>query len=346
MHLDSETLAQKPREGWSFWHLLGGVLALAVLVYLAALALVLLVPEQNDYALASNLKHDRLEALSGNRVVLVGGSNLAFGIDSKAIEAAVGCPVVNMGMNGYFGVRFMLEEVAPRLRAGDVVVLAFEWDNYFKSVDGTSSNLLVVSKANPRAFAALTWPQRWDIAVNGVPYAARQKALRLVGDGLSTLDTVVRGDRDDDDEDNFIHRFETLAGFNPEGDLVSHLGVPWPFGFEQGIVSNAIDPQVMPMIVNFVDRMESRGVRVLLSYTPLMRTFYDGHTQELQAVYRNMLAELPGRVPRKPQDYVFDTDHFFDTVYHLNAEGRQVRSAMLAEDIVAGSPTTCGGGMS
>src|SRR5690606_26128837 len=156
-------------------------------------------------------------ALSGNRVVLVGGSNLAFGIDSKAIEAAVGCPVVNMGMNGYFGVRFMLEEVAPRLRAGDVVVLAFEWDNYFKSVDGTSSNLLVVSKANPRAFAALTWPQRWDIAVNGVPYAARQKALRLVGDGLSTLDTVVRGDRDDDDEDNFIHRFETLAGFNPEG---------------------------------------------------------------------------------------------------------------------------------
>src|SRR5690554_8180171 len=97
MHSDSETLAQKPREGWSFWHLLGGVLALAVLVYLAALALVLLVPEQNDYALASNLKHDRLEALSGNRVVLVGGSNLAFGIDSKAIEAAVGCPVVNMG---------------------------------------------------------------------------------------------------------------------------------------------------------------------------------------------------------------------------------------------------------
>lgn len=340
---DQEPIVEARREGWGFWRLLGGALLLAALLYLSALALVLLVPEQNNYALASNLKHDRLEALAGNRVVLVGGSNLAFGIDSKAIEAQVGCPVVNMGMNGYFGVRFMLSEVEPQLRSGDVVVLAFEWDNYFKSVEGTAANLLVVAKANPRAFAALSWQQRWDVAANGVPYAARQKALRLVGDALSAGDLLLRGDRDDDDEDTFIYNIETLEGFNPEGDLESHLGVDWPFEFEQAIITDTIDPEVIPMIEKFVSDMEARGVRVMISYTPLMRASYDQNGVALAAVDQRLQADLPGRLPSHPQNYVYDADLFFDTVYHLDAEGRQERSARLASDIASGNPSTCGG---
>jgi hypothetical protein len=340
MNPDTVEIKNESSGKGGFWRFLAGALLLAVLTYLTALVFVLLVPEQNDYALASNLKHDRLEALPGNRVVLVGGSNLAFGIDSPAIERAVGCPVVNMGMNGYFGVRFMLNEVRPQLREGDVVVLAFEWDNYFKTVDGASNNLLVVSKANPRAFAALTWEQRWGIAVNGVPYAARQKALRLFGDGLSAIDTLVRGDHD---EEGLIFSIETLSGFTPEGDLVSHLDVDWPLPFEQGIVSDTVDPQVIPMIAAFAREMEARGVRVVMSYTPLMRSFYDQHTAPLQAVHEQLAADLPGLVARPPQDYVFDENLFFDTVYHLNGEGREIRSALLAGDIASGNPTTCGG---
>ncbi|WP_193335460.1 hypothetical protein [Devosia beringensis] len=337
------TVPHAKHERWGFWRFLGGAVLLGVLVYLSVVALVLLVPEQNDYALASNVKHDRLAALPGHRVVLVGGSNLAFGIDSKAIEATVGCPVVNMGMNGYFGVRFMLNEVKPELRAGDVVVLAFEWDNYFKTVDGASTDLLVVSKSNPRAFAAMTWKQRWDVATAGVSYAARQKALRLIGDGLSQVDAIIRGDINEEDARSLIYTIETFSGFTPEGDLVSHLGVDWPYDFEQGIVGHSVDPDVIPMIAEFVQAMEARDVRVVMSYTPLMRVFYDQHVPELQAVHQQLSAALQGRLPRPPQDYVFDTDQFFDTVYHLNNEGRQVRSAQLGGDIAAGNPSTCGG---
>jgi hypothetical protein len=176
-----------------------------------------------------------------------------------------------------------------------------------------------------------------------VSYAARQKALRLVGDGLSYVDSVVRGDLDNDDSDALIYNIETLAGFSPEGDLTSHLGVDWPFEIEQGIVSDTVDPEVIPMIGAFAREMQARGVRVVMSYTSLMKTFYDQHPDPIQKAYEALSAELPGLLPRPPQDYVYDPSLFFDTVYHLNAEGRQLRTAQLAGDIVAGNPATCGG---
>lgn len=336
---------QSTRERSGFLRLLSMLAATTAVVYLTALALVLWVPEQNDYALASNLKHDRLETLPGDLVILVGGSNLAYGIDSKAMEAATDCAVVNMGMNGYFGVRYLLEEIKPSLHAGDVVVMAFEWDNYFKSIDGTSANLLAVSKANPRAFGYMSWGQRLLVATDGVAYVARQKALRLVGDGLSYLDSVVRGDLDDDDSDALLTNIEVLAGFNSEGDLTSHLGIEWPFERGQGIdlTGNGIDPDVVEYIADFAREMRVQGIGVVMSYTPVMRSYYALHAGVIERVHDDLVATGSMTIPRPPSDYVYDDSMFFDEAYHLSDEGRQERTAQLAGDVLAAKAGTCGG---
>ena len=54
--------------------------------------------------------------------MFVGGSNLAFGIDSREVEQRTGYRVVNMGMGFNMGLRFMLAVVRPHIHAGDVVV--------------------------------------------------------------------------------------------------------------------------------------------------------------------------------------------------------------------------------
>jgi hypothetical protein len=107
------------------------------------MALFLAIPEDSDNFEAINLKHTRLTTLPSPRIVLIGGSNLAFGINSEILRSRTGCEVVNMGFNGYLGIRFMLAEARPHIRPGDIVVVAFEYDNYVKSVDGTSADLLM-----------------------------------------------------------------------------------------------------------------------------------------------------------------------------------------------------------
>ncbi len=302
--------------------------ALLAAAFGTALAITLLVPEGNDYAEAARIQHHALTAPAGRKIVLVGGSNLAFGIDSPMIEAATGCPVANMGINGYLGVRFMLRQVEPHVRSGDVVVLAFEHDSFFKSVDGTPSDQVAVVKAAPATLAYYTWKQRWR-QLEAVPFVAQQKILRLMGRAYDRVADPTAL------EPGLIHSIETVAGVTPNGDLVSHLGVDWPYDLEDGYDATTLplDGEIIGLLQRFGARMDERGVRVVMSYTPVLRDYYERHRASLERIHA-LLGQAPPLVaPSPPRGYVYDRPLFFDTVYHLNAEGRALRTERLIDDL-------------
>src|SRR5690606_30863350 len=144
----------------------------------------------NDYGKAARLKQDRLHSLPGSRIVMIGGSNLAYGINSPLIESITGCPVVNMGMNGYFGVRFMLEEADSGLRAGDVAVIAFEFDSFVKSVEGTGTDLLMVGKTVPQSLSYMT-PRQLASAAKRIPFVVRSKVSRVTDEAAQRIYDVL-----------------------------------------------------------------------------------------------------------------------------------------------------------
>lgn len=322
---DAAATASRPRSAALL--ALKGVALLAG-AFATALAIALLVPEANDYNEAARIQHRALVAPEGAKIVLVGGSNLAFGIDSAMIEEATGCPVANMGMSGTMGVRFMIDHVAPHLRAGDIAVLAFEYDSFFKSVEGTPSAHVVVTKAAPALMPYYTWRQRLEM-LKAVPFVAQQKILRLIGqayDGIVDPASLTPG---------LIHSIETVAGVTPNGDLVSHLDVVWPYDLEDGYDATnlPLDTEIVPLLQSFAAEMNARGVRVVMSYTPVMRDYYERHRASLDRIHDLVESAPPLVAPRPPRDYVFERDQMFDTVYHLNAEGRELRTRRLIGDL-------------
>lgn len=324
--------AAPSRPGPLGFFLRAAALVLAALV--SVFTFVVITPDDTTYALASNLKHDAL-ARRDPKIVLVGGSNLSYGIDSALIARSTHCPVVNMGMNGFFGIQFMLEEVKPQLHSGDVVVIAFEHESYARPVEGASIDLLMVTKANPETLSALTPQQILGIA-SQYPYVAHQKILRLIGDaarllghafGLANLEEIPPYD---------MRRIETLSGFNADGDLTSHLGLRWPYppAEENNLPEFALEPEVVPLLENFVREMSERDVRVLISYSSIERSFYEKHRAAIDGWDATFRSSPLLTVPSPPSRYVFDPSMHFDTVYHLNERGRAARSQMLADDIV------------
>lgn len=315
--------------------LLRGVVLLAA-AYMPALAIFLYTPEVNDFAKASLVKHQRLEQAPGRRLVLVGGSNLAFGIDSEVIEAATGCQVVNMGMNGYLGVRLMLEEIKSSVRRGDIVVLAFEYDNFHKSVNGTAVDQLVVAKANPSILASLGWHQRLEVLL-AVPYVAQQKVLRLLGDAKDFMMVQYFGSVPDQTDPSNVDMdvIESVAGVTNKGDLVSHLGVAWLYNREDGVDMTNVprDAEVIPLMREFASTMAKNGVDVIVSYTPAIRYYYERHSVAIDSLHEAIVSAAPLQAPSSPAEFVYNEPYFFDTVYHLNREGRDVRSRRLASDL-------------
>ncbi|HRE43106.1 MAG TPA: hypothetical protein PKY87_03960 [Terricaulis sp.] len=332
--------AAKPQPGaYVFLARVGALIAAALL---AVLVLVLIIPEGHDYQLASNLKHDALERHE-HKIVLVGGSNLSYGVDSGLLERATQCPVVNMGMNGFFGVRFMLEEVKPYLNPGDTVVIAFEHETYVRPAEGSPESLLVVTKANPRTLQALSLQQIFSVAMR-YPYAAHQKMLRLLGDQTHAigraLGLAAAQDEVDGEAPLTISQIESFSGFDARGDLVSHLNIDWPDPpkEEEDVPAFEMTPEAFALMEDFVEDMSERGVRVIVSYSAAEREFYEKHREAIESWDARFRENPAFVVPRSPSDYVFDASMHFDTVYHLNAEGRAIRSQMLAEDIVGVFP--------
>src|SRR5689334_6191038 len=75
-------------------------------------------PEQSYYA-GSLDKHELLAHRASPRMIFVGGSSMAMGMDSDAVARPLGYNPVNMGMNVGVGLELMIEEVRPFLRPGD-----------------------------------------------------------------------------------------------------------------------------------------------------------------------------------------------------------------------------------
>ena len=76
-------------------------------------------------------KRSVLRDKPGPRIVFVGGSSVAHGIDSKLIEKGLGRPVVNMGLHAGLGICYNMASALPCLHKGDVVFLLPEYSNYY-----------------------------------------------------------------------------------------------------------------------------------------------------------------------------------------------------------------------
>jgi len=83
---------------------------------------------QDEYVAALIDKDELLGSTLGPRFLFVGGSNLAFGLDSTMVEEAAGLPVVNCGLHANLGLQFMLNRARIHLTEGDIVVLCPEYD--------------------------------------------------------------------------------------------------------------------------------------------------------------------------------------------------------------------------
>jgi hypothetical protein len=309
---------------------------LAAAIFATAAAIVFLIPEQNDYNLGIDLKHRRLEQFDTRKIVLVGGSNLSYGVDSKLLQKVTGCPVVNMGMNGYFGVRYMLEEVKPHINPSDVVVLSFEYDNLFKSVDGSPVSHLAIIKARPAVLSYLSFGQKLQ-AIAAIPTVAQTKIIRLIDELIIAVKEPMSGKTYEVEPAIDMNIIESLKSFTPEGDIVGHLGAVWPFDREAAVVPEGatIDPEMIALMQTFAAEMQKRGVPVIVSYTPFLREAYDELQGDLTRFDAMIRSSPPLIAPSPPSSFVFDESLFFDTVYHLNERGRPLRTQKMADDLLA-----------
>jgi hypothetical protein len=275
-------------------------------------------------------KHRRLETAPPPRLVLIGGSNLPFGIESDTLERELHRSVVNMGWLAGLGVEFMLSEVEPELRRGDAVVLSLEYDHFARGLDDRLG-----------AFDPSALQQALIARPAGV---LRLKPLHirkiLLDRGLVLFGEIARRSLGIAPAQTLEEQRAARAAFNQWGDLISHRAEPSRYRPEElawqplvGLRPGFPSRVLLKRIANFCQRCDARGVRVYFTFTPkpIGTIKRDG---DLANQLASELRKIPNlTVLDSPADHAYPPEQFYDTANHLTGPGARLRTAKLAAEL-------------
>jgi len=198
-------------------------------------------------------KNRRLDSLPSPKIVFVGGSNIAFGLNSKEIEDSIHLPVVNMGLHAGLGIYFMLNEIRNHVNKGDIVIFSPEYHQFFGDlVYGQKVLVALLFDINHKDISDITLRQYVYLFPEILKYATSK---------LFFLDI----DMADDGGDEYGKVFKRNS-FNKYGDESMHWNFPWHNTPSVSTLGNNIqlNPEAFEFIRKFKNNMDKKKLHFIL----------------------------------------------------------------------------------
>lgn len=280
----------------------------------------------SQHFLASSIdKESLLRTQASPRLIFIGGSSMAFGVNSATIAEACGRHPVNMGLHAALGLKFMLKQSSPYIRSNDWIIVAPEYQQFVRA-SGQSEMLMNMLEANPRAARLLTREQ-WTTAMD-VGFIQRfGKMTRAVlgrPGRFFRKNTIVSSSR----------LYYRRQGFNANGDVVAHLNAKSKGLREREFRFTHRDELVYETIADlnrFGEDAAARGAKVFFSHPPLPGEVFEQNRRVIHQLDASIKERL--KIPQldSADELVYPTEDFFDTWYHLAKTGVEKRTRFLAE---------------
>jgi hypothetical protein len=266
-------------------------------------------------------KETLLQNTPSPKCILIGGSNIAFGVDSERLSNELQMPVVNMGLSASLGLYFMLNSVRPALHPGDILVVVPEYEHFF----GDAFYGMGLVDQDFSDFTA--WQQLCVIAQKKIG-ALKEKQRMMKYNLIHLLIPTAPGPR---------FRF-SKSGFNSYGDYVAYLNEPSLNHIRLEVVNTApFNNFSLKYLKRFNNYVLNHQAEMFIIYPSYANTTYRLNEQSITKLNRMLKQTFPnGNVLSSPLDYVFDDSLFFDSQYHLSKNGRGIRTDKMIENIKRG----------
>lgn len=258
------------------------------------------------------------------RILLTGGSNVAFGFDSAAIARATGRPTLNLSITAEVGRQFILNHAAANTRAGDTVVLALEYYLFAARDNGRGYALSGILESQPRALR----------------YFGLREEKNVLDDGLVYLGGMIRSSLENLRGITRVTGPETAYrrnGFNALGDMTAHHSLtPEPALVARELLTPLqleLSPDdirtTVAELTHFVSVCRAHGATVCFQLPPIPQDSFDRNRETIARIHA-AVRQIPGLVMlNDPTQVPYPKELFFDTVFHLRKDGCERRTQEL-----------------
>jgi hypothetical protein len=290
---------------------------------LIGLVFLMIRPDKKHLYQASLLKASLLARVPAPRLIIFGGSNIAFGIDSPLMERELKIPVINDGLHVGLGVAPLLE-MKKYIQPGDIVIISLEYYNFTDKTAffGQPQYLADWVELSPNRI----WVLQDSVRLMPSLYTImlQRKINRAIQNYFygSSLD-IVRG-------------FYIGDQFNEHGDFIGHLDKNNNMHFE---IDNSVYPvnsvgEGYEFLKSFHQFALSKGAKVFYEAQAHRQTNCDLTGMKMIKNFFNRLRNKTSIPLLTDLDHLcLPDDYFYDTPYHLNAQGREVRTKRLIESL-------------
>ncbi len=270
-------------------------------------------------------KQKLIETTASPKVILAGGSSVAFGFDSEALSEEIGMPVVNMGLQGGLGIRFVLESLRPYLHNGDIIILSPEYHNIFSQLSGGEllAQMLVV---DPGGIRYLSSAREFTEVLRAFP-AVHAEAIKNMAEDLKLRHCYLCQNR------------ETIyfrSAFDPNtGDILSNEDPAYPLNGQVLSLPFSIGAKDLSKNISYFNKyyrsVVAQGVTMYFLYPSTVKTTSPETARLLQDLSTVLQTSLKFPTLGTPLEAQFDNELMFDTPYHLNQKGDVLRTQQLAD---------------
>jgi hypothetical protein len=275
--------------------------------------------EENYFAAIAD-KHKYAQSIQKRKIILAGGSNLAFGIASDSIQKKVGVPVINLGLYVGFGLDFMLQETLSEVKKGDLVVLSIE---YYLTKPGDDYSKQMAAFAYSPAYAYVGYENWLDVLEKKAAFFARYTR------NLIFFPNRIKSPQIDDKISDYFRK-----GFSQKGDLLAHLNNPpiRPLNDLAGLKKLNYSVEIQA-INQFINEVRAKGGEVYWFYSCYSQTGYDMNKEALEHYEKQIEKNVNCLKINHLKDGIYPDDCFYDTHFHLFGNCRIERTQKLIDTI-------------
>lgn len=300
-------------------------LVLVLVIPVTLLCWGFLIQSQYGDTFMGELKHkvQLLRETEGKRIILVGGSSVAFGIDSSLLEQHFpDYRVVNFGMYAALGTTVMLDLSEPYIREGDIVILMPEQQaqtlsDYFdasvmwQGVDGAYELLFSLT------------PEQRGMMLGHFPSFAAQKFSWLLRGDTPQPEGVYR-------RDSFNRYGDVVSEACSQNVMTGGFDVNTPIRFDPTMVT----AEFIERVNTYAASITEKGATLWYGFCPMNAAGIEADS-DVDAYYTELQAQLTFPILGNPHDSILESGWFYDTNFHLNASGKTVFTRTLIRSIKA-----------
>lgn len=301
-----------------------------VLALLLSMPVVLLgwgfaLPPQFEESFMGELKHKvrLLENTPGPRIILVGGSGVAFGVDSELMERELpGYSVVNFGMYAALGTTVMLDLSQPYIQAGDIVILIPEQQEQTLS-DWFDPAVMWQGLDGACQLLAHLPGEKLEKLAGAFPEFAGQKFSSFLQGGIQGQGIYCKS--------SFNERGDVASALCAQNVMPGGVDINTPIYFDPAMLNS----EFLQRVKEYSRAVQDRDALLWYGFCPMNTLAVEGTAENIDAFYAEFQQRTNLPLAGNPHKFILDAGWFYDTNFHLNSSGKTVYTRELIRAVKA-----------